>query len=57
MKTENKRPCEVYGLLIPEGSDACPVCVLRGALNPKDTKIGSSLDSSAAQSEFRFEHY
>ena len=57
MKTENKRVCEVCGLVVPEGSYACPVCVLRGALNPEDTKTGSSFDPSATQSELRFEHY
>ena len=57
MKTEGKRVCEVCGSLVPETSDACPVCVLRGALNPEDTKTGSSLGPSATQSELRFEHY
>src|SRR5215831_9487918 len=57
MKTEGKRVCQVCGSLVPEASDACPVCVLRGALNPEDTKTGSLLDPSSTQSELRFEHY
>jgi serine/threonine protein kinase len=57
MKTGDKRVCEVCGSLVPETSDACPVCVLRGALNPEDTKTGSSFDPSASQSDLRFEHY
>ena len=55
MKTEEKRPCPVCGTLLPETSDACPVCVLRGALKPEDDSRPSSVDPNA--SELCFEHY
>jgi hypothetical protein len=57
MKTEGKRVCEVCGTLVPERSEDCPVCMLRGALRPDGDNRGSSVDPSASQSELRFEHY
>jgi hypothetical protein len=57
MKTEGKRVCKVCGTLVPETSDGCPVCILRGALKPDDNSRGSSADPSASQSELCFEHY
>jgi serine/threonine protein kinase/Flp pilus assembly protein TadD len=55
VKTEGKRVCEVCGTLLPETSDACPVCVLRGALTPQDDSRPSSVDPNL--SELCFEHY
>jgi len=57
MKTGGRRVCEVCGSLVPETSAGCPVCLLRGGLNPDEGSIGSSVHPSASQSELRFEHY
>jgi serine/threonine protein kinase len=46
-----KLVCEVCGTALSGGSEACPVCALRGALGPETTSL---LDFS---SELRFEHY
>jgi serine/threonine protein kinase/Flp pilus assembly protein TadD len=43
--------CQVCGTALNGGSEACPVCALRGALGPETTSV---LDFS---SELRFEHY
>ena len=55
MRAEGQRVCKVCGTLLPETSDACPVCVLRGALTPEDNSHPSSVDPNV--SELRFEHY
>jgi WD40 repeat protein/serine/threonine protein kinase len=57
MKVENRRTCPVCGTLVPETSASCPVCMLRGALKPEGDSSGSAVDSSASESELRFEHY
>jgi hypothetical protein len=50
--TQGKRACPVCGTLVPDDdSAACPVCLLRGAL---ETQSDSARDDS---SELRFEHY
>jgi serine/threonine protein kinase/Tfp pilus assembly protein PilF len=51
MKTKGKRVCKVCGTALSSGSEPCPVCVLRGALEPQTTLL---LDFS---SELHFEHY
>jgi serine/threonine protein kinase len=43
--------CQVCGTALNGGSEACPVCALRGALGPETTSV---MDFS---SELRFEHY
>jgi serine/threonine protein kinase len=55
MSAEGHRVCKVCGTLLPETSDACPVCVLRGALEPEDDSRPSSVDPNV--SELCFEHY
>jgi serine/threonine protein kinase len=54
MKTIGKRVCPACGALCCE-SGACPVCLLRGALNPSAFVSGSSIGTSRA--ELDFEHY
>ena len=54
MRAESQRVCKVCGTLLPETSDACPVCVLRGALKPEDDSR-PSVDPSV--SELCFDHY
>ena len=49
VKTEGKRACQVCGTVLSGESEACPVCALRGALQPES--------DSDASSELRFEHY
>jgi hypothetical protein len=51
VKTKGDRVCPVCGTLLADNSDSCPVCALRGAVNPQ---TGSVSDTS---SELRFEHY
>jgi serine/threonine protein kinase len=55
VKTEGKRVCEVCGMPVPETSESCPVCVLRGALKPDEGSRESAFDPSP--SELHFEHY
>jgi serine/threonine protein kinase/predicted ATPase len=55
MRAKGKRVCKVCGTLLPETSDACPVCVLRGALKAEDDSRLSSVDPNV--SELCFEHY
>jgi serine/threonine protein kinase len=51
VKTKSKRACPVCGTLLPDDSESCPVCALKGALK-------SHGDSrSDLSSELRFEHY
>jgi predicted ATPase len=55
MRAEGQRFCKVCGTLLPETGDACPVCVLRGALKPEDDSRPSSVGPNL--SELCFEHY
>ena len=56
VKTKSKRACPVCGTLLPDNSESCPVCVLRGALGNEQT-VSQSVGSTHSPSEFRFEHY
>jgi serine/threonine protein kinase len=51
VSAKSKLVCQVCGTALSGGSEACPVCALRGALGPETTSL---LDLS---SELRFEHY
>ncbi len=51
MSAKGTLVCQVCGTALNGGSEACPVCALRGALGPETTSV---LDFS---SELRFEHY
>jgi hypothetical protein len=53
MKTEDKRACPVCGTSLAGRSEFCPVCVLKGALEPKS----HSISAGDVSSELRFEHY
>ncbi|MBV8351212.1 MAG: serine/threonine protein kinase, partial [Verrucomicrobia bacterium] len=55
MRTSDIQACPVCGTLLPDGSESCPVCALRGALASEG---GPSPEGHASSdSEFRFEHY
>jgi serine/threonine protein kinase/Flp pilus assembly protein TadD len=57
VKPDPRRTCEACGAIVPAGSEGCPVCALRGALDdPRET---SELDVDLTRSSpaSRFEHY
>ena len=43
--------------MIPEGSEICPVCALRGALDVGHETVELNVDSTPSLSGFRFDHY
>ena len=55
MKTGDIRVCRVCGTALRDGSESCPVCALRGALESES--VPSSAEIASGDSEFRFEHY
>jgi serine/threonine protein kinase/cytochrome c-type biogenesis protein CcmH/NrfG len=67
VKTKAKRACPVCDTLLPDSSEACPVCALQGALqsvhstlSSEDEESGQTSRSPAAaalESKLRFEHY
>jgi serine/threonine protein kinase len=54
MQTIGKRVCPACGALVFE-SNPCPVCLLRGAINPDTSGFQSTISTSS--SELDFEHY
>src|SRR3979411_437562 len=64
---QGKRACPVCDTLLPDSSEACPVCALQGALQSAHSTVSSEDEESgktsrspavaAPQSELRFEHY
>jgi hypothetical protein len=52
---KGKQVCPVCGMLFPESSEACPVCQLRGALDPESDPL--SIKEAASAPLLRFEHY
>jgi TolB-like protein len=54
MQTLGKRVCPACGALVFE-SNSCPVCLLRGAINPDAFGFQSAFGTS--RSELAFEHY
>ena len=57
MKPDHRRTCEACGAIVPAGSEGCPVCALRGALD--DARETSAFDVDLAHSSpgLRFDHY
>ena len=57
MKPDPRRTCQACGAIIPAGSESCPVCALRGALDEAchTTELDAGLLHSV--SALRFEHY
>ena len=55
MTIKGKQVCPVCGMLFPESSEACPVCELRGALDPESDP--PSVKEAPSASLLRFEHY
>jgi hypothetical protein len=51
VKKLGKRVCRVCGFALSDDSDLCPVCALKGGLDPDSNSL---LDSS---SDLHFEHY
>jgi hypothetical protein len=49
--------CQVCGTALSGGSEACPVCALRGALGGEPAISGSSVEQTLLASQLRFEHY
>ncbi|MBV8586423.1 MAG: serine/threonine protein kinase, partial [Verrucomicrobia bacterium] len=56
METIGTKVCAVCGGLFPE-SASCPVCLLRGALDPRTSGSRSSVDNSSSKSRLYFGHY
>jgi serine/threonine protein kinase len=55
VKTKDKRACPICGTLFPDSSDSCPVCALKGAINPESG--ASSINDTRSDSNLRFDHY
>jgi eukaryotic-like serine/threonine-protein kinase len=54
---KGKRSCPACGTPLPDGSESCPVCALRGALGNDRISSESSVEPTLSSSQLRFEHY
>ena len=57
MSAKGKLVCQVCGTALSGGSEACPVCALRGALGNQLTIGKSSIEPILLGSQLRLEHY
>jgi serine/threonine protein kinase/Flp pilus assembly protein TadD len=57
VKTKSKRACSVCGTLVPDDSESCPVCALRGALGNESAITEAQVEPTDSVSQLRFEHY
>jgi serine/threonine protein kinase/tetratricopeptide (TPR) repeat protein len=57
VKTDHRRICQACGAIVPAGSEVCPVCALRGALDEGQETVELNVDLTPSLSELRFEHY
>ncbi len=57
MKTDHRRICQGCGAIVPAGSEVCPICALRGALDEGQETAELNVDLTPLLSELRFEHY
>jgi serine/threonine protein kinase len=57
VKPDPRGTCQACGAMIPEGSEICPVCALRGALDVGHETVELNVDSTSSLSGFRFDHY
>jgi serine/threonine protein kinase/RNA polymerase subunit RPABC4/transcription elongation factor Spt4 len=57
VKPDPRRTCQACGTIIPAGSEGCPVCAFRGALDEGQETIELNVVLTPALSELRFDHY
>ncbi len=57
MKADHRRICQACGAVVPAGSEVCPICALRGALDEGQETAELNVDLTPLLSELRFEHY
>jgi serine/threonine protein kinase/predicted ATPase len=57
VKTDHRRICQACGAIVPAGSEVCPTCALRGALDEGQETAELNVDLTPSLSELRFEHY
>ena len=57
MKQDPRRTCQACGAVIPAGSEFCPVCALRGALDDRQETVELNVEPAPSLSASRFDHY
>jgi len=57
VKADHRRICQACGAVVPAGSEVCPICALRGALDEGQETAELNVDLTPLLSELRFEHY
>jgi hypothetical protein len=57
VKPYPRRTCQACGAVIPAGSEVCPVCALRGALDDARETSEFDVDPTHSSSASRFDHY
>jgi serine/threonine protein kinase len=57
VKTDHRRICQGCGAIVPAGSEVCPICALRSALDQGQETAELNVDLTPSLSGLRFEHY
>jgi serine/threonine protein kinase len=57
VKPDPRRTCEACGAIVPAGSEGCPVCALRGALDDAHETSAFDVDLAHSSAGLRFDHY
>jgi serine/threonine protein kinase/predicted ATPase len=57
VKQDPRRTCQACGSVIPAGSELCPVCALRGALDEARETSEFDVDPTHSSPASRFDHY
>ena len=57
MKQDPRRTCQACGAAIPAGSEFCPVCAFRGALDDRQETAELNVEPAISLSASRFDHY
>jgi serine/threonine protein kinase/RNA polymerase subunit RPABC4/transcription elongation factor Spt4 len=57
VKPDSPRTCQACGAIIPAGSEVCPVCALRGALEKGRDTVELDINPTPSLSALRFDHY
>jgi hypothetical protein len=57
VKPYPRRTCQACGAVIPAGSEVCPVCALRGALDDARETSEFDVDPTHSSPASRFDHY
>jgi serine/threonine protein kinase len=57
VKLDPRRTCQACGAVIPAGSEICPVCALRGALDEARETSEFDVDPTHSSPASRFDHY